>query len=141
VGLHADVAFLTSGGSQEQLAAIIVSSPEYYQSRAQGASSGYLDALYQDALDRSVDASGRSSFSAQLTAGVSRREIADQIFNSPEYQFDLVRSIYFRYLDRDLDPSGLGSWTNLKKNGASDDSLLARILGETGGHEFFDKTP
>ncbi|HEV3080235.1 MAG TPA: FG-GAP-like repeat-containing protein, partial [Gemmataceae bacterium] len=140
VGLHDDVAFLTSGGSQKQLAAFIVSSPEYYQSRAQGASSGYLDALYHDALNRSVDASGRSSFGAQLTAGVSRRDIADQIFNSPEYQIDLVRSIYFRYLDRDLDPSGLETWTALKKNVASDDYLLAQILGETVHHEFYDKT-
>ena len=91
-------------------------------------------------MARSVDATGRSIFSAQLTAGFSRGWVAEQIFASPEYQLDLVDSIYSRYLDRDLDQGGLAGWTNLKRDGASDDYLLARILGETVHEEFYDKT-
>lgn len=139
-GLQTWVAFLAHGGSQEQLAALIVSSPEYYQDRAGGTSAGFLDAVYLDNFSRSVDPLGRSAFSAAMTAGDSRTMVADLIFTSPEYQLDLVRSIYSRYLDRELDQSGQGTWTALKGSGVSDDHLLARILGEMVDQEFYDKT-
>jgi hypothetical protein len=66
--------------------------------------------------------------------------VADQIFTSPEYQLDLLQSIYFRYLDRALDQNGQETWTALKGSGVSDDYLIARILGETVEQEFYDKT-
>src|SRR5207302_9288268 len=108
--------------------------------RAVGTDAGFLDALYGDVLNRPIDASGKSTFSAQLAAGQSRSAVAAQVFASFEYHLDLIQSIYGRYLDRELDESGRGTWTDLTSHGASDDYLLARILGETVAHEFFDKT-
>ena len=101
---------------------------------------GFLDSLYQDVFQRSVDSSGRSTFGDQLAGHVSRKSVADQIFDSPEYSLDLVRSMYSRYLDRDLDPVGRGHWPGLKNSGATDEQVLALILSEPFIHEFYDKT-
>lgn len=139
-GLHAFVSFLANGGTQEQLAALLVSSPEYNQARAHGTDDGFLDAVFHDGLNRSIDDTGRREFSAQLGRGRSRQAVAEQIFASAEFQLDLVKSIYVRYLDRVLDSSGKATWTHFETLGASDDSVLAHILGEPVGHEFFDKT-
>jgi hypothetical protein len=140
MGLQNALTFLNAGGSQEQLATRFVCSSEYDRTRAGGTNTGFLNALYQDALNRSIDSAASKTFSDQLAAEGVRSEVADLIFASEEYRVDLVRNIYLRYLDREVEPNGLAIWTGLKKTGISDDYLLAQILGETNHHEFYDKT-
>jgi hypothetical protein len=139
-GLRDSVAFLNSGGTRAELAVRFVSSPEYYQVRAQNANGGFLDALFQDAFDRSIETSAQKSLADQLASGATRSAVADVIFASAEYQVDVVRSIYLRYLDRELELKGLAIWTALEKSGVLDDALLSRILGETDNNEFYNKT-
>jgi hypothetical protein len=140
LGLKSFVGELLSGQTQEGVEAIILGSPEYFQTQARGTNAGFLDALYGDVFSRSVDPSGANTFGSQLAAGISRQQIADQILNSNEYRLDLVESIYSRYLVRDVDPSGLQTWTGLKATGASDEIVLAAILGEMRQQEYFDRT-
>jgi uncharacterized protein (TIGR03118 family) len=75
-GLTTFTNFLANGGTVEQAKAILAGSAEYLQSRGSGTNDGFLDALYQDAFNRAVDSSGRSTFDQALASGVSRAQIA-----------------------------------------------------------------
>ena len=71
-GLAAFTNFLAQGGTLEQVAADIVGSPEYYQTRGGGTIQGFLTALYEDVLGRSIDPNGQSVFGQALAAGATR---------------------------------------------------------------------
>jgi uncharacterized protein GlcG (DUF336 family) len=127
-GAGAFSAFLAAGGTVEQVEAILAGSPEYFQGRAGGSTDGFLNALYQDALQRAVDASGRAAFSQQLSSGVSRTQVALTILTSAEYRQDLVQSFYQQFLHRSADPVGLGIFTSAFQARARDEQVVAVIL-------------
>jgi hypothetical protein len=135
-GLTNGVAFLQSGGTNEQLAAAIAGSPEYFTNRGGGTNSGFLDAFYHDALGRAIDSSGAANWGAALAAGTSRTQVALSILGSLEYRQHLVGIYYNTFLDRAED-SGSATWVNALVAGARDESVIASILGTT---EFFAKT-
>src|SRR5262249_34830619 len=81
-GLNALVTFLGTGGTLEQAQAALMSSPEYLQTRGSGTSSGFVTALYQDALHRSPDAGGLAQYTQALDQGASRLQVAGAIFGS-----------------------------------------------------------
>ncbi len=129
VGLNGGIALLQSGGTVEQLATMIVSSAEYFQNRANNDNSKFLDALYQDALNRTIDPGAQTAFLQLLTNGGTRAQVATIIFTSPEYRQDLVQSYYRRFLGRDADLMGLNAWVGLLMNGGKDEAAIAAILG------------
>src|SRR5438552_3937203 len=55
-----------------------------------GTNSGFLTALYEDALNRSPDSGGLAAFSQALNQGTSPRLVAAAIFSSTEHLQDLV---------------------------------------------------
>lgn len=85
---------LGEGTAVEQFDAVLLSSDEYLKNRGGGTNDGFLDTLFQDALDRSVDANARAAFDAMLAAGASRGQVADIVFGSTEYHQDLVEQMY-----------------------------------------------
>jgi hypothetical protein len=127
--LHYFVASLQAGLTAEQLDADLVGSEEYFSTRGGGTNDGFLDALYQDALGRSPDPRGRSSFDALLATGERRTQVADMIFGSPEYQHDLVNSMYELLLNRPADPAGLAGFTAELSAGMTDQQVMAQIIG------------
>jgi hypothetical protein len=78
-GLHVFANFLSHGGTLEQAAVVLIGSPEYRTKRGGNTDQGFLDALYQDALGRPIDASGQATFSAALTNGASHEAVAGAI--------------------------------------------------------------
>jgi hypothetical protein len=125
-GLSSGVALLQSGGTVEQLAARLIGSPEYFQN-AGGTNSGFLAALYQDALGRPIDASGAASWGAQLSQGVSRLQVASDILISDEYHRHLVASYYNAFFNRATDP-GSESWVNALNLGTRDEFVIAALV-------------
>jgi hypothetical protein len=111
-GLNAFVTFLGAGGSVEQVASVLAGSLEYYQTRGGGSDTGFIGALYQDALQRSADPSGQARFNQALSGGISRNQIAAAILASAEYHQDLVQNIYQRFLRRPADSGGLSTFAN-----------------------------
>jgi Domain of unknown function (DUF4214) len=91
-GLAAFTNFLANGGTLEQVEATIAGSAEYFQTRGGGQVSGFLNALYEDALNRGVDPAGEAAFEQDLSLGVSRAAIAAAVFGSDEYVRDMVES-------------------------------------------------
>jgi hypothetical protein len=128
LGLAAFTQFLSAGGTAEQAAALILSSPEY-RDRAGDSDPGFLDALYQDALGRAPDPTGRAAFSQALAQGVSRGQVAAIVLGSVEYQQGLVQSDYLRYLHRRADPVGLNGFTSALARGVTDEGVLAAVVG------------
>ena len=135
--LDADNKLLLHGETLEQLAAIIVSSEEYFQQRGGGTNDGFLAALFQDALDRQIDDGAKASFEQELAHGVTRAQIADHVFGSKEYRNIEVQNLYQQALDRDADQAGVAYWTDKLAHGMRDEQALAAIMGS---QEYFDKT-
>jgi probable HAF family extracellular repeat protein len=128
VGLNGWVTFLKQGRTPEQLGTMIVSSPEYFLIRGGGTNAGFVSALYQDALQRDVDPTGRFVNNQALAAGVSRSAIASVIFGSSEYRQGLLQGYYREYLHRDADPTGMLAWVNLLKRRGRDNQVIAGIV-------------
>lgn len=135
--MRAFIDFLAAGGMAEQLDAILVSSPEYFAARAGGDDDGFLDALFGDALHRTVDPGARSYFDDLLGHGASRAQIANIVFGGDEYRRDLVDDWFEHYLDRPSDPASQTLFFNQLKAGLSDEQVIAQLLASD---EFYAKT-
>src|SRR5262249_44325371 len=105
-GLGFFSSFLASGNTLEQAAAQIVASPEYFNGKGKGTNTGWLAAIFQDALGRAPDAFGSSFFGAQLSVGVPLVTVAGEIFGSSEYQKRTVDLLYQDFLRRHADTFG-----------------------------------
>jgi PKD repeat protein len=136
-GLTAFTNILAQGGTDEQVAAILAGSSEYYNNRGGGTNDGFLDALYQDALARSPDAAGRASWDQAMANGTTRQQVAAAIFGSQEYDQDLVQKFYQTYLHRAADSTGLNGFVNQLQSGSRDEAVILAIV--TSG-EYFIRT-
>jgi len=128
-GLNSFVTLLADGGTGEQVEEAVAGSAEYFQTRGGGQIIGFLNALYKDALNRSVDPVGEAGFGEALSQGTSRAEVAAAVFGSREYQQDMVESFYQTYLGRSADSAGLAGWMTDLQQGMSDQQVIAGILG------------
>ena len=129
-GLAGFTQTLVAGQTLEQVAAVMVASPEYYQNQG-GTDSAFLDAIYQDALDRQIDAGGAASFGQGLAGGSTRLQVAEAIFGSAELQHDIVQHDYQYFLHRVADGAGLANWTQALQHGMRDEQIAAAIVGST----------
>jgi hypothetical protein len=123
--------------SVEQVQAGIIGSGEFFDD-AGGTNQGFLNALYEDVLNRAVDPSGDASFGAELNSGASRVTVAYQVLTSTEYRQDLVNSYYEQFLHRSADSGGLSYWAGELAQGDSDQGIIAGILSST---EYETRTP
>jgi hypothetical protein len=135
-GLIVAVGFLEGGGTDEQLAATIAGSLEYFQNQGGGTNDGFLKALYQDVLGRAIDTSGQMTFSQALLAGMSRVQVAAALYTSPEYRQNLVEGYYMTYLRRAADSGGLNTFVSALQSGATDENVIAAIVGSD---EYFQR--
>lgn len=133
-GLAFWVGALQAGQTPEQVDAALVGSPEYFQNRGGGTNSGFLTALYQDALNRAPDAGGQAFFTAQLNGGTGTAQVAAEVFASTEYQQDLVKGYYQTFLHRTADTMGLNYFVGLLQSGSKDRDVIAALLASG---EFF----
>jgi autotransporter-associated beta strand protein len=128
VGLNAFVGLLQSGGTLDDLAAILVGSPEYYQARSGNTNEGFLTAMYQDILNRGVDAAGRAYFLLLLQQFTPHNVIATQILKSVEADQHTVDSFYRMFLHRPADNSGLNAFTNVLQTGGREEQVIAALV-------------
>jgi hypothetical protein len=133
-GLSMFASALASGATQEAVAAALIGSSEYFSNRGGGTNDGFLAALYQDALGRAIDPSGKTTFEQSLSLGASRTQVAAQILASGEYDQDLVNGYYERFLKRPADSSGSTTFVGQLQAGGRDEGVIASLIGS---HEFF----
>jgi uncharacterized delta-60 repeat protein len=135
-GLNDAANSFRTGGTVEQLIDTLVSSQEFLQGRGKGTRDGFLDALYQDALNRAVDPSGRAAWDQALGNGADYAQVAAGILASAEYRQKAVQEAYGLLLRRQPDPEGLNGFVSLLGHGERDELLIALIAGSD---EYFQR--
>lgn len=128
-GRNSYLDMLRAGATIEQVDAALVGSTEYFQQRGGGTVDGFLTALYQDVLNRALDADGRTYYKALLAAGATREEVAGQVLASREYHQGLVHDFYESYLGRNEVIAGTNYWVQCLQQGDRIENVLAGILG------------
>jgi hypothetical protein len=131
----AEVAFGTSllgaGATDEELKAFALGSAEYLLAQGGGTVHGFLDSLYQDVLARPIDPGAEAVFTQLLAGGKTRTFVAQTVLTSEEARQRLVRDSYERLLHRQAAAAEVLSGTGLLDNGATDEDLLALLVGST----------
>jgi uncharacterized protein (TIGR03118 family) len=130
-GLATFTNLLASGGTVEQVEASVVGSLEYFQNRGGGTNNGFLNALYQDGLNRAIDPSGQATFAMELATGITPGQVAAAVFASSEFLQDTVQGFFQNLLHRAADPTGLNSFVNALQNGATDQQVIAAIASSS----------
>jgi len=117
---------MDNGWTRRQVEAALLGSSEYLTQAGQ--TTGFLDQLYRDALNRPIDASGQAADSAALAAGVPPAAVAGTILASDEFYHDLIADLYQNLLDRPPDPDGLATWLSACEHGVRAEAIMAAIL-------------
>lgn len=120
---------LASGETVEDVRTQIVGSPEYWDLRGDGRTGGFLDAIYQDALQRVPDDLGRGYFTQLLDQSTPTSQVADLIFSSEEYRRNLVQIYYGSLLARDAEQHALEFWASVLQARKRSEGVLAGIAG------------
>ncbi len=120
----------------KQLIDILVSSPEFVQGQGHGTRDGFLDALYQDALNRAVDPGGRAAWDQAFANGATFAQVAAAILASQEYRQDIVTLGYEHFLRREPEAAGLNGFTAMLAAGARDQQVYAIMVGSD---EYFQR--
>jgi hypothetical protein len=133
-GLAHNVALLSGGGTIEQVAASLGGSNEFYL-RSGTTDTGFLQALYQIALQRAIDPMALAFDSAGLANGtLNRQQIALVVVTSMEANQLLVEQAYSNFLHRAPDPQGLAFYAQSLAMGLTYEQLVASVMGSA---EFF----
>lgn len=135
LGLAYFVNLMHNGATEETVAADLAGSPEFFQN-AGSTNPGFLNALFEDALHRPIDANSQAYFEGLLANGATRQDVAMMIFSSPEYHTDLVDSLYLEFLDRPADANGLAYFAAQLDHGATDQQIITQLVSSD---EYFTK--
>ena len=136
VGLTGSLAFLQQGGTLSQLESMLLSSNVFFTVKGGGTDSGFVSALYQVALNRTVDSGGVQIFGLALTSGAPRASIVADLLNSSESQTLEVQGLYNNYLGRSADSGGLVRALAELQGGASLDQISAILIASS---EYLDR--
>jgi hypothetical protein len=95
------------GGGVNRLRSVILGSPEYYARRAGGTDGGFVQALYQDVLNRTPDPAGATALEQFLADGGQRTEAARRFLVTLEADGVLTTRLFNQYLHRTPSPAEL----------------------------------
>jgi hypothetical protein len=128
-GLNNGTAFLQSGGSVENFIAGLVVSPEFVNVQGGGTFTGYLTALFEDALGRAPTASELNQFSTDTLLGA-----AQAVLRSPEYAGRTTDFYFQDFLRRNATASEQAAFGALIERGSikgvpGDSLVVAGIVG------------
>lgn len=127
---------LAHGATDETIAAMVVGSDEYFTARGGGTTDGFLDTLFEDALNRPIDSAAKTAFEQFLAHGMTREQAAAVVFGSAEYRHDLVAQVYLDTLDRPIDANAQTYWAAKLADGWTDEQVVA---GLAASDEYFAK--
>ena len=128
-GLSVWTDFLSKGGTADRLQVLLMDSEEFFQRRGGGTATGFLQAVYQQILGRTVDAVGQRLWGARIAANSPRGSIADEILSSEESNRRRIDGLFRLYLRRPADTNGLNTFLASMRQGATIDAVAAAILG------------
>ncbi len=121
---------MSQGTNIQTVDAIIAGSSEFYQTTGGGTNTGFLNALYENFLNRPVDAAGLAVWGGALASGQSTTQVALGIIGTQEFMTDMVQQDYQTYLQRAADPTSLSAFvSDLTGGSMNNDAIVATLLG------------
>src|SRR5262249_14427410 len=128
--------FLAGGGTLEEGEANNLASPEDFQAQGGGTNMGWAGAGYRDVVGRPNDTGGLSSWTSVPNNGDRLLKVAKAMLGSLEVDMLTVTAYYRQFLRRDPEPGGLATFTNALQVGATNEEVLAAIVGSP---EYFQR--
>jgi hypothetical protein len=120
---------LQAGVDFRVVEAIVVGTPEFF-SVVGGNNTAFLNALYQDFLDRPIDPTSLQQWGGLLNAGYNTTEVALGVLYSKEYLTDLVNQDYQTYFGVTPDPTSQAAYVGSLQSGSMNNTqVVATILG------------
>ena len=119
------------GLSQQQLAAALLSSPEFVAGQS---NANWLQETYLRLFNRPADQGGLQYWEGLLAGGTSKASVATSITSGAEFIQTQVASLYGRILGRAADAGGLAFWTSQVEAGTRLENVAASLLASD---EFF----
>ncbi|WP_435736725.1 DUF4214 domain-containing protein [Cellulosimicrobium sp. PMB13] len=137
---HRDVAYTACPGQvgYSHLQSIRDRATAYGYGGAFSRARSVVRALYEDLLDRPVDASGLSTWSTKLASGTSQSALVGSLTRSEEYVRLRVRGAYVDVLGRQPDAAGLNGWTRGVMSGDISVDAVALLFYRTA--EFYQRS-
>src|SRR5262249_37736671 len=90
---------------------------------------GFLNAVYEDLLDRPLDSTGAAAWNGALAAGQTRPQVVLAIEGSLEYRTNAVQELYQDLLGRPADSTRLNSFVGFVGNGGTLEKVKEAIFG------------
>jgi hypothetical protein len=115
--------------SEQTVVESFLSSAEYTADHASNDS--FVSSLYANVLGRNAVASELSAWDSALGAGLSRTDVVADIVQSTESYTRSINGDYTILLARTADTAGANFWLTNARNGDSQVSIAARILGSS----------
>lgn len=128
-GLKAFGKAMGHGMTVDQVKVRILGSEEYFKRRGGGSQEGFIKAIYQDALGRTVDPAGAAAWAEQLAAGEAADSVAAKILGSEECKKLKVEKFYHHLLRRPADTGGLHGFTQQLHQGTREEQVICQVLG------------
>jgi len=123
------VGLMQAGADFRLIEAIIVGTPEFYLA-AGGTNADFLNAIYEDFLNRPIDPTSEQQWSALMTAGYTPMQVALGVLTSKEYVTDMVTQDYMNYMGTAPDTNSLGAFVAALMDGTmNNDIVVATLLG------------
>ncbi|HEV3340686.1 MAG TPA: DUF4214 domain-containing protein, partial [Pirellulales bacterium] len=129
-------AYLYHSGTIEAMSQALVSSPEYWQMRSGGTVSGFLSALFRDALGRQIDPNALTHFQKQMAQGASAADVAATVLASDEYHRVRVNAFFEQFLARPADPGALAYFAGELDDGSTDEYVITQLISS---QEYYDR--
>jgi uncharacterized protein GlcG (DUF336 family) len=127
-GLANGIQILQNTGNPESLLSLLTSSSEYFQTRGGNTNNGYLNALFEDFLDRPVEPSALTYYDGLLAAGESHQQIFASIYDTSEARLVVVNDLFESYLGRPADTAGANTFLAALTQGATIPQVVAVIM-------------
>jgi hypothetical protein len=127
-GLNYWINFLNSGGSYDDIRARFMASPEYHNHSGLS-DEQWLEMVFQDTLNRSVDPASQAYFLGLLQSGVPRYTVAIDVLKSVEADRLFTNNLYLDMLRRQADPAGQAYYVNQLQSGVGEDVIIAGLVG------------
>ncbi len=123
------VGLMQAGVDYRVIQSIVIGSTAFYAANG-NSPQGFLNAVYEDLLNRPPDQTSLTSYSNLIAAGFPLSEIVLGILSSPEYLNELVTNDYMTYMGVQPDQNSLGAYVAAMQNNTMNENMLvASLLG------------
>jgi uncharacterized delta-60 repeat protein len=110
---------LATGSTDEQVAAQVGATAEYYNNYGGGTPSSWVANFFQDATGHAIDAGSLSTYTNQLAKGSTRYQVALEILTSNAYRLTLISNWYQLYVHHAINSKTLNGYLSLMRGGGS----------------------